>query len=76
MNILFLGAHPDDAEIFAFGSLLAWHRLGAHVGLVVATDGAAGGQLPPDALRKVRRAEAVAAAAPLGTADAHATIEE
>jgi LmbE family N-acetylglucosaminyl deacetylase len=67
MKVLFVGAHPDDAEIFAFGSLLAWHAAGAEVALAVATDGAAGGQQPPSTLRAVRRAEAEAAAGPLGT---------
>ena len=67
MKVLFVGAHPDDAEIFAFGSLLAWKAMGAEVALAVATDGAAGGQQPPPTLRAVRRAEAEAAAAPLGT---------
>jgi LmbE family N-acetylglucosaminyl deacetylase len=67
MKVLFVGAHPDDAEIFAFGSLLAWHAAGAEVALAVATDGVAGGRQPPATLRAVRRAEAEAAAAPLGT---------
>jgi LmbE family N-acetylglucosaminyl deacetylase len=67
MKILFVGAHPDDAEIFAFGSLLTWKAMGAEVTLAVATDGAAGGQQQPATLRAVRRAEAEAAAAPLGT---------
>jgi LmbE family N-acetylglucosaminyl deacetylase len=40
--------------------------MGADLALAVATDGAAGGQQPPDVLRAVRRAEAEAAAAPLG----------
>lgn len=68
MRVLFLGAHPDDAEIFAFGSLLAWHAEGAEVHLAIATDGAAGGQQAPEILRRIRRREAEAAAAPLGTA--------
>ncbi len=66
MRILALGAHPDDLEIFVFGTLLAWRAMGAEFALAVATDGAAGGQQAPDALRKIRRAEAEAAAAPLG----------
>jgi LmbE family N-acetylglucosaminyl deacetylase len=64
--VLFVGAHPDDAEIFAFGSLLAWAARGAEVALAVATDGAAGGQAPPEELRALRRAEAEAAASRLG----------
>jgi LmbE family N-acetylglucosaminyl deacetylase len=68
VKVLFLGAHPDDAEIFAFGSLLAWWSMGAEVALAVTTDGAAGGQQPPERLRAVRRAEAEAGAAHLGVA--------
>ncbi|QYK41168.1 MAG: PIG-L family deacetylase [Paracoccaceae bacterium] len=67
MKILAIGAHPDDVEIFVFGSLMAWRAMGAAVSVAVATDGAAGGQAPPDALRATRRSEAEAAAAALGT---------
>lgn len=66
MRVLALGAHPDDVEIFAFGSLLAWREMGAEVAVGVATDGAASGG-DPAALRRVRRAEAEAGAAGLGT---------
>jgi LmbE family N-acetylglucosaminyl deacetylase len=67
VRVLALGAHPDDLEIFVFGTLLAWHSQGAHLALAIATDGAAGGQAPPETLRATRRAEGEAAAAPLGT---------
>jgi LmbE family N-acetylglucosaminyl deacetylase len=66
MRILALGAHPDDLEIFMGGTLLAWRAMGAELALAIATDGAAGGRAPPDVLRRTRRAEAEAAAAPLG----------
>ncbi len=66
MRILALGAHPDDLEIFVFGSLAAWQALGAELVLAVATDGAGGGQQPPDQLGAMRRAEAEASAALLG----------
>jgi LmbE family N-acetylglucosaminyl deacetylase len=68
MRILAIGAHPDDLEIFAGGSLFAWRAIGAELALAIATDGAAGGQASPEELRRVRRAEAEAAAAPLGVA--------
>jgi N-acetylglucosamine malate deacetylase 1 len=67
MKVLAVGAHPDDVEIFAFGSLLAWRAGGAEVAVAVATDGAAGGAGDPAALARTRRAEAEAAAAALGT---------
>ena len=41
--------------------------MGAEVSLAIATDGAAGGHQAPEALRRIRRAEARTAAAPLGT---------
>ena len=40
--------------------------MGASLALAIATDGAAGGHQPPEELRRIRRAEATAAAAPLG----------
>jgi len=66
IKILALGAHPDDLEIFLGGTLCAWRAMGASLALAIATDGAAGGRQPPDELRRIRRAEATAAAAPLG----------
>lgn len=67
MKVLAIGAHPDDVEIFAFGSLMVWWAMGADVSIAVATDGAAGGPMRADALRARRADEARAAAAPLGT---------
>lgn len=68
MRILALGAHPDDLEIFMFGTLMAWRAMGAELVLAIATDGAAGGRGDPDALAATRRGEAEAAARPLGAA--------
>ncbi|TIV92813.1 MAG: PIG-L family deacetylase, partial [Mesorhizobium sp.] len=42
MKILALGAHPDDIEIFMFGTLAAYKALGAELTFAVATDGAKG----------------------------------
>lgn len=67
MRVLALGAHPDDLELYAFGALLAWRAMGAEVIPAIVTDGAAGGAGDPVALAARRRAEAEAAAAPLGT---------
>ena len=66
ISVLALGAHPDDLEIFIGGTIFAWHAMGARLSLAIATDGAAGGDRPPDDLRRIRRVEATAAAAPLG----------
>lgn len=67
LNILAIGAHPDDADIKAGGSAALWSALGHRVQMVSLTNGAAGHHLqwgPPLAER--RRAEAQAAAAVIG----------
>jgi LmbE family N-acetylglucosaminyl deacetylase len=66
MRVLALGAHPDDLEIFAWGTICAWAGMGATLTLAVATDGAAGGDDPGPDLARLRASEAAAAAAPLG----------
>ncbi|QND67091.1 PIG-L family deacetylase [Mesorhizobium loti] len=66
MKILALGAHPDDIEIFMFGTMAAYAVQGAELTFAIATDGAKGGKSDPVALAHVRREEATAAAALLG----------
>ena len=66
MHILAIGAHPDDLEIFAYGTLAAWAAMGAQLTLAVATDGAKGGALDADDLRRLRAQETTTALAPLG----------
>jgi LmbE family N-acetylglucosaminyl deacetylase len=66
MRILAIGAHPDDLEIFAYGTLCAWAAMGAELTLAIATDGAKGGAQPADVLRQLRAQETRAALAPLG----------
>ncbi|TIN51423.1 MAG: PIG-L family deacetylase [Mesorhizobium sp.] len=66
MKILALGAHPDDIEIFMFGTLAAYAALGAELTFAIATDGAKGGTGDPKALVKTRREEATEAAGLLG----------
>ena len=71
---LALGAHPDDVELQAGGTLAAWAGQGVHVELACFTAGEKGSPDPaadPDALAAVRRAEAQAAAAALGAAGVH-----
>jgi N-acetylglucosamine malate deacetylase 1 len=67
MRILAIGAHPDDLEIYAWGALYAWAAMGAELVLAVATDGAAGGRMPPAELARLRAEEARTAAMALGT---------
>ncbi len=68
MRVIGFGAHPDDIEIFFFGTLAALQASGAEIGWVVATDGSKGGELAPDELKRRRRQEAETAAAILGVA--------
>ncbi|MBZ9895963.1 PIG-L family deacetylase [Mesorhizobium sp. BR1-1-6] len=68
MKILALGAHPDDIEIFMFGTMAAYAAQGAELTFAIATDGARGGKSDPTVLARVRREEATAAAALLGAA--------
>jgi LmbE family N-acetylglucosaminyl deacetylase len=66
MRIIGFGAHPDDVEIFFFGTLAAAQAAGAEIGWVVATDGSKGGDAPPATLREMRRREAIESASLLG----------
>ncbi len=63
MNILALGAHPDDIEIGCGGALLKYARAGHHVQLMILTDGARGGD------SEVRRNEQVTSSRILGARD-------
>ena len=63
MNILAIGAHPDDIEIFMFGTLAACAARGDHLDYVIATDGAKGGTGDAASLSATRKREAEAAAA-------------
>ena len=67
MNILALGAHPDDLEIYLFGTLSACADRGDRLTLVIATDGARGGAGDAASLSRQRKSEAQAAAALLDT---------
>ncbi|RJT42662.1 PIG-L family deacetylase [Mesorhizobium waimense] len=66
MRVLALGAHPDDIEIFMFGTMAAYATQGAELTFAIATDGAKGGRGDPAALARARREEAAEAAGLLG----------
>ena len=59
MKILAIGAHPDDLEIFFYGTLAACVARGDEVRVAVATDGAAGGSSPGNILAKKRSKETI-----------------
>ena len=56
MNILAIGAHPDDIEIFMFGFLLECKKMDYEINLIVATDGSRGGKNKKN-LKKIRYQE-------------------
>ncbi|QIA27922.1 bacillithiol biosynthesis deacetylase BshB1 [Thermaerobacter sp. PB12/4term] len=58
VDVLVIGAHPDDAEIGMGGTLVKLHRLGYRIGLIDLTRGELGSKGTPE-----RRAQEAAAAA-------------
>jgi LmbE family N-acetylglucosaminyl deacetylase len=68
-RVLAFGAHPDDVELQAGGTVAGWAARGAHIEVACFTAGEKGSAAPapdPAALARVRRAEATAAALALG----------
>lgn len=66
MNIVAIGAHPDDLEIFVYGFLATALARDNKIYLGVATNGAAGGDTPGPELATQRCAETCNGLAPLG----------
>ena len=58
MKILAVGAHPDDIEIFMYGLLAVFKDRGDKISIIVATDGAKGGDQDKEILIKMRKNEA------------------
>ena len=70
LNILVIGAHPDDADLCAGGSAIQWADLGHNVKFLSLTNGDAGHQtLGGGPLAKQRRGEAQEVARRLGIAE-------
>jgi len=67
-RVLAIGAHPDDVEFGAGGTLAALRELGARIAIVVCTDGGRGGRGLADPAA-TRRAEQEQAAKRLGIDD-------
>ncbi len=57
MNVMAIGAHPDDIEIFMFGLLKNFQKRGDKVNLVIATDGSLGGTINHKDLKMIRSIE-------------------
>jgi LmbE family N-acetylglucosaminyl deacetylase len=73
-RVLAVGAHPDDIEFGCGATLAKWARAGAHVELLVLTDGSKGTWEPDQelaALVATRRDEQRAAAKVLGAREVH-----
>ncbi|CAN5330119.1 PIG-L family deacetylase [soil metagenome] len=73
-TILAIGAHADDIDVTAGGSIAAWIRDGAHVEYLIVTDGSKGTadtNATPEQLIQTRQHEQREAAQKLGVADVH-----
>ena len=67
VRILGVGAHPDDLEVHAGGTLARYARDGHEVFMAVCTDGAAGHlHIPPEHLAEIRKREFFTAAEAIG----------
>ena len=67
MNILAIGAHPDDVEISCGGTLAKYAKLGHKVFTAMATNGNVGSAtLPMEEIAAIRKEEARRAAAHIG----------
>lgn len=67
MNILAIGAHPDDIEILCAGTLARYTQLGHQVSMAAFTCGDMGDRvIPPAELARIRKAETEASAAIIG----------
>jgi LmbE family N-acetylglucosaminyl deacetylase len=67
MNILFVGAHPDDIETYSGGTAALYAEQGHKVFFCVSTNGNVGSStLPRDEIAAIRHREATAGAAVIG----------
>lgn len=70
MNLIFIGAHPDDLEILCGGMIAASVARGHRVTMAIATNGNVGSPTHTrEEIAEIRRGEAGAAAQILGAAD-------
>lgn len=66
MKILAIGAHPDDIEIFMYGLLSVYKKIGHEINLCVATDGSRGNVLYKKNIVKIRSQETLEGLKKLG----------
>jgi LmbE family N-acetylglucosaminyl deacetylase len=73
-TVLVVGAHADDIDVTAGGSVALWTKAGAHVEYLILTDGSKGSaddKMTATQLTATRQAEQQAAAEILGAHDVH-----
>jgi LmbE family N-acetylglucosaminyl deacetylase len=66
MNVLAIGAHPDDIEAYCAGTLARYSRAGEKVFMCVVTDGRGRPAGDPDEIAHIRKGEAQASADLIG----------
>ncbi|MFB3880147.1 MAG: PIG-L deacetylase family protein [Armatimonadota bacterium] len=72
MNVLAIGAHPDDIELFCGGTLAKYAQAGHGVHFAVVCDGAGGvWGVPADEARRLREVESLNAASIIGASVHH-----
>jgi LmbE family N-acetylglucosaminyl deacetylase len=76
MQVLAIGAHPDDLEFQCAGTLARYTREGHSVVMCHVTDGDFGGHCDRGKIARTRRAEAEAAARAIGAEHAHLGVPE
>ncbi|MBN2565115.1 MAG: PIG-L family deacetylase [Candidatus Eisenbacteria bacterium] len=72
MNVLAIGAHPDDIELSCGGTLAKYSRAGNAVSMAIVCNGVAGrGDRAPEEIVRVRREGSTSAAAVIGASVFH-----
>jgi len=72
MNVLAIGAHPDDIELFCGGTLARYAQAGHSVCFAVICDGSGGAWgVPAEEARRLREAESLSAASIIGATVHH-----
>ena len=67
MNVLFVGAHPDDIETYCGGTAALYARQGHKVFFCVSTNGNVGSStIPRDEIAAIRHQEAIKGAGQIG----------
>ena len=63
LNILAVGAHPDDIEVLCAGTLAKYHKLENKINIAIATSGGAGHPtIEPKKITAIRKKEAIESA--------------